>query len=397
MARRVKIFGEHEPDTLLQFDDVASRADFAALMADGHLGYTMPVGGVAAYRNHVSIAGVGVDIACGNAAVCTDLRLEDFEPRDLAEIADTIYAGLVFGAGGTNADPAAPWDHPLFDDPRWGRIPAAADPERLRDKARAQLGTIGGGNHYVDVLADEQGRLWVGCHFGSRGLGYEVSNGFAAFTAGHEWKAGKPRDHEGLVHWENPLGADYVALMQLAGDYAHAGRDWVVRRVAEWMGAVAELDYVHNHHNFAWREEHDGEWLWVVRKGATPAFPGQRGFVGGSMGDDAVILRGAVHEEGSGPHWLQRQALFSTVHGAGRVMSRGDARRTLDRGDVDALLRDRGVHVRGAGLDEAPGAYRRLADVLEHQGPTVEVEHVLRPVVVCMAADSRGGDPLTTE
>src|SRR6185436_9597736 len=117
-----------------------------------------------------------------------------------------------------------------------------------------------------------------------------------------------------------PLGHDYWHLMQLAGEYAYAGREWVARKVVSLLGAN-ELELVHNHHNFAWKETHDGEELVVVRKGATPAFPGQKGFVGGSMGDDSVILEGA-----SGDSDVQRAALYSTVHGAGRVMSRTEAR-----------------------------------------------------------------------
>ena len=114
------------------------------------------------------------------------------------------------------------------------------------------------------------------------------------------------------------MGAEYIELMRLAGQYAYAGRDWVCTRVAELLGANI-LEEIHNHHNFAWREEHNGQEYWVVRKGATPAFPGQTGFVGGSMGEDAVIVRGVDTVE-------SRAALYSTVHGAGRVMGRMKAR-----------------------------------------------------------------------
>ncbi len=157
----------------------------------------------------------------------------------------------------------------------------------------------------------------------------------------------------------------------------------------------SELDLVHNNHNFAWQEEHFGEELVVVRKGATPAFPGQRGFVGGSMGDDAVILEGAA--EGS---IEQQEALYSTVHGAGRVMSRTEAagRRGRKRGRssgrisremMQGWLERKGVILRGGGLDEAPQAYRRLKDVIAAQGGTVNVLHTLRPLVVAMAEPDR--------
>jgi len=190
------------------------------------------------------------------------------------------------------------------------------------------------------------------------------------------------------------MGDDYWHLMNLAGRYAYAGREWVARKVVSILGG-RELELVHNHHNFAWRETHDGESLVVVRKGATPAFPGQLSFVGGSMGDDSVILRGATADSDQ-----QRAALYSTVHGAGRVMSRTKARGKVNRrtGEVKVpgvlnceLLRDwigqKQVILRGGGLDEAPQVYRRLPDVLAAQGDTIEVVHRLTPVIVVMAGE----------
>jgi tRNA-splicing ligase RtcB len=183
--------------------------------------------------------------------------------------------------------------------------------------------------------------------------------------------------------------------MNLAGAYAYAGREWVARKVVGILGG-RELALIHNHHNFAWREQHEGEDLVVVRKGATPAFPGQQGFVGGSMGDDAVIVEGAREETPD-----QRAALFSTVHGAGRVMSRTEARGKINwktkeiksPGKVSwEMLREwvggKGVILRGGGLDESPHAYRRLPEVLAAQGPTVNVRHTLRPLVVVMAGEN---------
>jgi tRNA-splicing ligase RtcB (3'-phosphate/5'-hydroxy nucleic acid ligase) len=186
-----------------------------------------------------------------------------------------------------------------------------------------QLGTVGGGNHYVDVFTDEDDRVWVGVHFGSRGLGFIAAHGFVALAQGQEWRGpaaeqGGQDGPGGAARPRTPLGDAYWTVMSLAGDYAYAGREWVARKVVEFLGGT-ELDLVHNHHNFAWKEEHGGEELIVVRKGATPAFPGQRGFVGGSMGDNSVILEGAPE------HPAQIGALYSTVHGAGRVM--GECRR----------------------------------------------------------------------
>lgn len=384
-----KIFGQHDQQTLRQLDDVASRAVRVALMADGHLGYIMPIGGVAAYREQVSVTGVGFDIGCGNAAALTDLTLAS--GLDLEELADEIWASFAFGVGGENDAPDAPTDHPLFEAAAWQHVPARHR-EALRDRARAQLGTIGSGNHYIDVFADEQQRLWVGVHFGSRGLGHTVASGFMALAQGRPWGERVP-EAEALLSLETEMGHAYWQLMNLAGQYAYAGREWVAAKVVKLMGGKT-LDLVHNNHNFAWREQHFGQELIVVRKGATPAFPGQRGFVGGSMGDDAVILMGA--KEGSAE---QQEALFSTVHGAGRVMSRTAAAGSRRRGRstrgsishemMQQWLNRQGVILRGGGRDEAPQAYRRLDEVIAQQGGTVTVLHTLRPLIVAMAAPGR--------
>jgi tRNA-splicing ligase RtcB len=393
---KIAVFGDHEPNTLAQLQDVASRAERAALMADGHLGYVMPIGGVAAYRNQISVVGVGFDIACGNAAIRTDLSL----PRatslttHIDETADAIQEAISFGIGRRNRSDDAPVDHPLFESAAWDALPHHARNE-LRNKARAQLGTVGSGNHYIDIFVDESAAIWVGVHFGSRGLGHTIASGFLALSQGAKWGARVP-EREVLLSLGQPMGQDYWELMMLAGEYAYAGREWVARKVVSLLGG-RELDLVHNHHNFAWREEHEGHELVVVRKGATPAFPGQKGFVGGSMGDDAVIVQGAVAADDA-VRARQRSALFSTVHGAGRVMSRTAAAGKMDRrtgkvvrpGAVSpqmmhAWVRGKGVVLRGGGLDESPHVYRRLPDVIAAQKSTVEVLHTLRPLIVVMA------------
>jgi tRNA-splicing ligase RtcB len=390
------IFGRHEPGTIKQLEDVASRAERAALMADGHVGYVMPIGGVAAYDNKVSVVGVGFDIACGNAAIRTDLTLE--AAPDLVErrqtIADEIQEAISFGIGRKNRSDDAPVDHPLFKSDAWEAVPKHAR-DTLRGKARSQLGTVGSGNHYVDVFADERGAIWVGVHFGSRGLGHTVASGFLALSQNRQWGAHAP-EKEVLLSLGQPLGQDYWALMSLAGQYAYAGREWVARKVVSILGGH-ELELVHNHHNFAWREEHDGRELIVVRKGATPAFPGQKGFIGGSMGDDAVIVEGTA-SPGPGTKSLQRLALYSTVHGAGRVMSRTQAagKRHRRSGKVrtpgivspqmmEGWMREKGIVLRGGGLDESPHVYRRLPEVLAAQGDTIKVLHTLHPLIVAMA------------
>src|SRR3954471_12868619 len=394
------VFGTHDPKTLEQLRDVASRAEQAALMADGHVGYVMPIGGVAAYDNKASVVGVGFDIACGNAAIRTNLSIASFNRAELERLVDEIQRTTSFGNGRPNESNDAPVDDPLFKSSSWDALREAAgkhELDSLRRKARQQLGTVGSGNHYVDIFADEGGTLWVGVHFGSRGLGHTIASGFLSLSRGKKWGE-RVGESEVLLDLSQPLGDAYWHLMELAGEYAYAGREWVARQVVDLLGG-RELELVHNHHNFAWKEQHDGRELVVVRKGATPAFPGQRGFVGGSMGDDAVIIEGAR----DGDESLQRASMYSTVHGAGRVMSRTVARgkvrgwgpkaQVIAPGKVSwEMVREwlgpKGVILRGGGLDEAPQAYRRLPDVLAAQGDTIRVLHTLRPIIVVMAGEN---------
>jgi tRNA-splicing ligase RtcB (3'-phosphate/5'-hydroxy nucleic acid ligase) len=394
------VFGTHDPKTLEQLRDVASRAERAALMADGHVGYVMPIGGVAAYDNKASVVGVGFDIACGNAAIRTNLDVDAFTHQELEHFASEIQRTISFGVGRTNESSAAPTDDPLFSAPEWDALRETAgkhERDHLLAKARTQLGTVGSGNHYVDVFADETGTIWVGVHFGSRGLGHTIASGFLALSQNKKWGE-RASEAEVLLDLATPLGDAYWHSMQLAGRYAYAGREWVARRVVDILGG-REVELVHNHHNFAWNEEHDGRTLVVVRKGATPAFPGQKGFVGGSMGDDAVIVEG----KRDGNVELQKASLYSTIHGAGRVMSRTEARgklkgwgaraRIVSPGKVSwEMVKDwlgpKGIILRGGGLDEAPHAYRRLPEVLAAHGDTIRVLHTLRPLIVVMAGET---------
>jgi tRNA-splicing ligase RtcB len=376
----LKIFGEHDERTVSQMWRCMGVGSVAGgvLCADGHLGYAQPVGGVIAYEDHVSISGVGFDIGCGNMAARVNLKYEDIRER-VPVIANDIANEVSFGLGRTNPKPV---DHAIFDSPLW----EDAGVGHLKEMARAQLGTVGSGNHYVDLFEDEAGYVWIGVHFGSRGLGHKSATHYLKLADGKDGVDVAPA----IVREDSELGARYIAAMTLAGQYAYAGREWVVERVRRILCAKA-TDTVHNHHNYAWRERHGERDLWVVRKGATPAFPGQRGFVGGSMGDNAVILSGVESEAAAA-------SLYSTVHGAGRVMSRTEAKGKRNRKTGEVLkqgrishdemqtwLRHKGVHLVGGDLDEAPQAYRRLPDVLAHHAGTVTIEHTLRPFIVVMA------------
>ena len=366
----LKIFGEHEEATVRQMKNCMSVGNVVAgvICADGHLGYAQPVGGVIAYEKQVSISGVGFDIACGNMAVRLDMPYEALQPN-VPTIARDIARTISFGIGRKNEERV---EHPLLDDDEaW----AAAGVEDLRQKAAAQLGTVGSGNHYVDLMVDEAGFVWIGVHFGSRGLGHGSATRYLKLAGGKDGMHVPPA----VVDDDGELGARYIAAMQLAGRYAYAGREWVVERVRRIVGG-AVTDSVHNHHNYAWRERHRDKDVWVVRKGATPAFPGQRGFVGGSMGDDAVIIEGVAGD-------LSPSSLYSTIHGAGRLFGRNEARRRFLRSEMDEWLRGRGVTLMGADLDESPMAYRRLPDVLAHHAGTINVLHTLRPFMVVMAGE----------
>lgn len=417
------IFGEHEQNVIDQAHRCLAREDDsrAVLCADGHLGYSAPIGLGIAYREHVSPAAVGYDIGCGNLAVATDLLNDAEFSLALPGLMDRIFGEVSFGMGRSDGSVT---DHPVFDE----IAHAEFDPQRaLLDLARKQLGTVGAGNHYVDLFADETGRVWIGVHFGSRGFGHKTASGFLAMAKGLAFTERAPEGEmkapPDVLPVASTLGADYIAAMRLAGRYAYAGREVVVRQVLDILGAQPFGEPVHNHHNFAWEEQHSGESFWVIRKGATPAFPGQRGFVGATMAEPAVILEGIDSDRSA-------RALYSTVHGAGRAMSRtaaaGRSRKRArcntrgchwvqapktprpdacpecgstqlrkvwvreSEGAIDwtATLTDlaaKDIELRGANAEEAPGAYKRLDDVLASHEGTVRILRTLTPLGVAMA------------
>src|SRR5438552_11554796 len=397
----IKTFGTVDQRSLDQLKRCmdAGDAEFGVLCADHHPGYSQPIGGGIAYEGYVSPSGVGYDIGCGNKAARTELTRDELDALGGVEaVMGEIMRRSPFGM----AVPAAErTDHPVLD-----RIRNAdfAPQRKLAQLAESQLGTVGSGNHYVNVMEDEEGRIWVGVHFGSRGFGHKTASGFLALAQGlpFDGRASEGEMDSPPVLFEvgSELGESYVSAMELAGEYAYAGRDVVVERVLEILGSEAAYE-VHNHHNFAWREEHFGRTYWVVRKGCTPARAGQEGFVGGSMGDESVILEGVASPDSDA-------SLHSTVHGAGRVMSRtqaaGRVRRRkrwactdrdcphvaeepgtcpehgstlrkvwieeqvspgrVDWPAVQARLREQGIVLMGGGADEAPEVDKRLPEGL---------------------------------
>ena len=424
---RIRVFGySYDAMAVSQISTVAGHGwvSEAALMADNHLGYSMPIGGVAGYRDMVSPSGVGYDIGCGVMAVRTELCLEDIR-ADVGRLADAIATRISFGIGRNNDRPV---DHELFDSPTWAELPELTQVIQgrkrswsLRSRAESQLGTVGSGNHYVDLLVEPaDGSVWAACHFGSRGFGHGVATGFLNLAAyrpffsqmpgGESMHAApsllpltgdaaaelgaRPQDAEARAE----IGRRYEQAMELAGRYAYAGREYVISEVLDLLGTTA-VETVHNHHNYSFLEDHGGESLHVVRKGATPAFPGQSGFIGGSMGDWAVVVEGIDSE-------LARRSLRSTVHGAGRVMSRSKAKgnrkgtrkglitRQMMAQRLNEFRAETGypLEVRGGDVDESPFVYRKLDDVVRahEETGTIKVTHRLLPVAVVMAgADVR--------
>lgn len=387
LINNIPVWGQPDLETVNQMTEAMKHEGmYAALMGDHHIGYSVPIGGVIAYEGRICVNGVGFDIACGNKAVRLSANADDTRGniyRTMNEVAKHIS----FGVGRKNNERV---DHQLFDDNIWNDIPML---KPLRDKAREQLGTVGSGNHYVDIFVDDLDRVWVGVHFGSRGLGHTIATHFIKAAGGADGVHAKPV----VLDETSDLGEQYIKCMELAGRYAYAGRDWVCARVARILRADI-LEEVHNHHNFAWRENHHGTDLWVVRKGATPNFPGVQSFVGGSMGDYSFILEGVESEE-------SKTSLYSTIHGAGRIMGRAQAKGKRDRKtgeiirkplvsqcDMDAWVKKFDVELRGAGVDESPHCYKRIEEVLHAHRDTVKIIHRLKPIGVAMA-DERDYDP----
>lgn len=362
------------------------------LMADHHKGYSQPVGGVVVYDGQISPSGVGYDIACGNKAVRTNLQYREVK-HQIPAIMDEVAKKISFGVGRNNNEKV---EHELFDDEDWYVYKQIGKKEHdsLKTLARNQLGTVGSGNHFVDLFVEEEtGVVWIANHFGSRGFGHKTASGFLNLAHGRKFSDKAPGESMDqaptLLDLDSEVGEMYFKAMTLAGKYAYAGRDYVMDQVLRIVGAESTFE-VHNHHNFAWKEVHNGQERVVVRKGATPSAPNQLGFIGGSMGDISVIVRGKDSQE-------NKDAFYSTVHGAGRIMSRTEAAgklnwktKTRSGGKITPkqmykAIKDFGVELRGAGTDESPFVYKKLSAVLEAHKETLDVLHVLKPIGVCMA------------
>ncbi len=358
-----------------------------ALMADAHQGYGLPIGGVLATKNAIIPYGVGVDIGCRMALSVFDIPEKHFfDHRSMYK--RELIAHTVFGAGngfkGKDRAYSNVLDRKEFDMNNLLR--------GLKDKAFAQLGSSGGGNHFVEwgildfdkkdeVLGVEKGRyLALLTHSGSRGLG--------ATLAGHYTRIAKelcklPPYAANLAYldMDSEAGQEYWLAMNLAGDYASACHEVIHRKLTKAIGATV-LAKVENHHNFAWKEMLNGEEVIVHRKGATPAGKGVMGIIPGSMTAPGFLVRGKG----------DTSSINSASHGAGRQMSRTQAIKNVSKAELRAILQEVGVSLIGGGLDEAPMAYKNIHHVMAAQQELVDVVARFSPKMVRMADDGSRED-----
>ncbi|MCP4421095.1 MAG: RtcB family protein, partial [Chloroflexi bacterium] len=327
-----------------------------ALMPDAHLGYGLPIGGVLAVKNAVIPYAVGVDIACRMKLSVLDMPLHTLRGEQ-KRLINALEYETRFGMG-ANFRRGERRDHPVME-ADWGVTAVTA---RLRDKAWQQLGSSGSGNHFVEfgilAILDEgvglpQGEyLALLSHSGSRGAGATVADYYSKLAMELHPELPKQLRHLSWLDLDSDVGRDYWAAMQLMGQYAAANHACIHRHIAKALGAKVLLG-VENHHNFAWKEEHDGQTVIVHRKGATPAGVGVLGIIPGSMGTPGFVVSGKGNEA----------SLNSAAHGAGRRMSRKQAKKLFTWSAVKKYLREQDVTLLSAGLDEVPMAYKDIHEV----------------------------------
>ena len=355
-----------------------------ALMPDAHVGYGLPIGGVLATDNAVIPYAVGVDIACRMKLTVLDLPLNTLHlDRGTDRLKKAIATETRFGVGASFKKRR---NHPVLDR-NWSVSPVT---RKARDKAWSQLGTSGSGNHFVEfgelTLQEPVKGLDTGTylalmsHSGSRGTGAMVASHYSRLAMSLRPELSREQRHLAWLDLDTEAGQEYWAAMELMGYYAAANHACIHRHMAGNLGAEVLLD-LENHHNFAWKERISVSGLKpdrkavVHRKGATPAGQGVLGIIPGSMASPAFVVRGKG----------DRDAMNSAAHGAGRVMSRKRAIRSLNWQDANRLLRKQGVTLISAGLDEVPFVYKNIEEVMAAQTDLVEVVARFEPRLVKMA------------
>jgi len=366
-----------EPESVRQMDN-ACRLPVAvrgALMPDAHRGYGLPIGGVLATDNAVIPYAVGVDIACRVKMSVIDLQVD----TDPARLTKAIERETRFGVGAKFKDRR---DHGVMDRD-WSVTPLT---HNLKDKAWSQLGTSGSGNHFVEFGTFELEKPDLGLapgkylallsHSGSRGSGATIADHYSKLAMRRHPELPKELTHLAWLDLDTEEGQEYWAAMELMGHYAAANHACIHRHITGHLGATVLLD-LENHHNFAWKEVHDGRPAIVHRKGATPAGKGVLGIIPGSMASFTYVVRGKGNPD----------SMHSAAHGAGRVMSRTAAKKNLDWKTAKRLLEDRGVTLLSAGLDEVPMVYKDIDQVMAAQSDLVEPIARFMPRLVKMAQE----------
>ena len=375
------IFGENEIDEQAKFqlyDSLKLPISIAgALMPDAHSGYGLPIGGVLATDNAVIPYGVGVDIGCRMSLSIFDLPASFVKGKD-HQLQAILKDHTKFGMNETHAIKA---DHEVFYRQEFQDIPLL---KRLLDKAYKQLGTSGGGNHFVEfgiVKIDNPLDEWkigageyfaVLSHSGSRGLGANIAKHYT-YLATKQCPLPKNVQHLAWLDLNTHDGKEYWLAMNLAGDYAKACHDDIHRRISKALGKRVVVT-IENHHNFAWKEMVNGKECIVHRKGATPAAEGQLGIIPGSMTAPGYIVRGKGNAE----------SLNSASHGAGRLFSRAKCKSTFTQSEIKKVLQANDVTLIGGNIDEAPMAYKDITKVMANQSELVEVLGIFTPKIVRM-------------
>ncbi|MEW6238263.1 MAG: RtcB family protein [Candidatus Omnitrophota bacterium] len=347
-----------------------------ALMPDAHVGYGLPIGGVLAARNAVIPYAVGVDIACRMKMTVLDLPPQALE-KEQRRLIEVLERETRFGIG---AEFKSKRQHNVMDRD-WNISKTVRE---IKDKAWAQLGTSGSGNHFVEYglleiekegLALPPGAyLALLSHSGSRGAGNQIASHYSRLARDLHPELPKELVHLAWLDLDGEAGMEYWRAMELMGEYAAANHALIHRHIAASLGVPVLLD-IENHHNFAWKEMWNGEQVIVHRKGATPAHQGVLGIIPGSMASPAYIVRGKG----------EPASLHSAAHGAGRLMSRKRAKEQFNWPQLKKRLDEQGVTLLTAGLDEAPMAYKNIEEVMAAQSDLVETLARFHPRIVKMA------------
>lgn len=375
------IFGENEIDEIAKFQLYdALKLPIAikgALMPDAHSGYGLPIGGVLATENAVIPYGVGVDIGCRMSLSIFDLPASFLKGKD-HQLQVILKDHTKFGMKETHTSKA---DHEVFYRSEFSDIPLL---KQLKDKAYKQLGSSGGGNHFVEfgiVKLDQPLAEWklepkeylaVLSHSGSRGLGANIAKHYT-YLATKQCPLPKNVQHLAWLDLNTHDGQEYWLAMNLAGDYAKACHDDIHRRIAKALGKRIAVT-IENHHNFAWKEIVDGKECIVHRKGATPAQEGVLGIIPGSMTAPGFIVRGKGNAD----------SLQSASHGAGRLFSRAKCKSSFTQSQIKKVLAEHDVSLIGGNIDEAPMAYKNIEKVMALQTELVEVLGTFTPKIVRM-------------